>query len=144
MKLITAAAMVCMVAALVVAGLGCGSSGGGGSTTPDLNGTAWKLTAWSVSAQSPADFTITAEFKDGTISGTSAVNTYHGPFTTGPGDAFSVGAVAGTKMAGPEPAMNAETTYLQLLQSAKRYTVEGSTLTLFDANGNEALVYTAK
>ena len=46
-------------------------------------------------------------------------------------------------MAGPEPDMRAEQNYLKLLAEAKQYAVDGETLTLSDANGNESLIYTA-
>ena len=46
-------------------------------------------------------------------------------------------------MAGPEPDMRAETTYLTLLAAAKEYAVDGETLTLLDGDGNESLIYTA-
>ena len=46
-------------------------------------------------------------------------------------------------MAGPEPDMHAEQTYLKLLAEAKQFKVDGKTLTLSDANGNESLIYTA-
>ncbi len=46
-------------------------------------------------------------------------------------------------MAGPEPDMRAEQTYLKLLAEAKRFAVDGKTLTLLDADGTESLIYTA-
>jgi len=132
----TAAVVLGAIASLVLA---CGSGGGG---TPQLDGTSWKLTGWSVSAQDPNDFTITAGFKDGQIAGKAPVNTYSGPYTVGPDDAFSVGAVASTKMAGPEPDMRAESIYFKLLAEAKKAAVDGDTLTLSDGNGNQSLIYT--
>lgn len=126
------------LASMVVA---CGSSGSG---TPELDGTSWKLTGWSVSSLDPNDFTITAAFKDGQIGGNAAVNSYSGPYTVGPDDAFSVGAIASTKMAGPEPDMRAESMYLTLLSEARSAAVDGDTLTLSDTNGNESLIFTAQ
>jgi heat shock protein HslJ len=127
-----------LAAAAVV--VGCGS----GSATPELDGTSWRLSGWSVSSQNPADFTITAEFKDGAISGNAAVNQYNGSYTVGPEDAFAAGPLMSTKMAGPEADMQAESTYLQLLEAAKSVKLDGSTLTLFDEGGNESLIYTAQ
>ena len=46
-------------------------------------------------------------------------------------------------MAGPEPDMRAGATYLKLLAEAKKFKLDGKTLTLCDANGNESLIYTA-
>jgi heat shock protein HslJ len=134
---IGAAALLALLVAAVVGG-GCGGEAG-----PSLEGTSWKLTGWSVSSQDPNDFTITAEFKDGRIGGTSAVNTYGGPYTAGDDGSFSVGDLASTMMAGPEADMQAETTYTSLLAAARKYEIDGDTLTLFDAGGNESLIFTA-
>ena len=139
-RVIAALLVVCGVAALAAVAVGCGSGGG----TPELDGTSWRLTGWSVSSQDPNDFTITAAFKDGSVSGKAAVNTYNGAYTVGPEDAFTAGPLASTKMAGPEADMQAETTYLQLLQAAKSVQRDGETLKLFDADGNESLIYTVE
>ena len=66
------------------------------------------------------------------------------PRATGGGfEGFSVGALISTKMAGPEPAMNAESAYFGLLQQARSYKVDDSGLTLMYQNGNELLTYTS-
>ena len=124
----------------LLAAFGCGGSGRKAAT---LDGTAWRLTGWSLSSLDPNDFTITAEFADGKISGKSAVNNYSGPFTEGPGEAFSVGELISTMMAGPEPDMRAEAAYLKLLAEAKSFRIDGDSLTLFDPNGNESLIFKA-
>ena len=134
----TFATLALSTALLAVAGCG-----GSGSDTPSLDGTAWRLTEWTLSSLDPSDFTITAAFANGKISGKSGVNTYGGPYTEGPGDAFSVGDLASTMMAGPEPAMRAEQAYLKLLADAKSYKVANGGLTLFDANGHESLIFAA-
>ena len=130
--------------ALSVALLAAAGCGGSGSDAPTLNGTAWRLSEWTLSSLDPNDFTITAQFTDGKINGKSAVNTYGGPYTEGPGDAFSVGDLVSTMMAGPEPDMRAETAYLTLLAQAKSYKLDGGRLTLFDENGNESLIFAAE
>jgi heat shock protein HslJ len=129
--------------ALLVALLAAAGCGGSGSDAATLDGTAWGLSGWTLSSLDPNDFTITAQFADGRISGKSAVNTYGGPYTEGPDDAFSVGDLVSTMMAGPEPDMRAETAYLTLLAQAKSYKLDGSGLTLFDENGNESLIFAA-
>ena len=48
-----------------------------------------------------------------------------------------------TMMASTAPAMQAESTYLKLLNAAASFKVSGSTLTLYDEGGNESLIYTA-
>ena len=134
---------VFLALACVVAGA-CASATaacGGEEETPDLDGTSWTLTGWSVSSLDPNDFTITASFADGTISGTSAVNSYAGPYATGPDDEFSTGDIASTTMAGSEDAMRAERVYIELLGAVASYEVAGDTLTLFDEFGDEALIF---
>ena len=96
---------------------------------------------WTLSSLDPADFTITAAFADGQIAGTSAVNSYNGPYTAGEDGAFSAGPFQGTLMAGPEPAMRAETAYLTLLGEAGSYAAADGTLTLYDQGGNESLIF---
>lgn len=124
--------------ALVVAPLG-----GCAAPAPTLNKTRWKLTEWTLSSLNPADFTITAEFADGRISGQSGVNSYSGVCRLGPGKAFAAAQVAGTQMAGPEPAMRAESAYLALLGQARACKVTGARLTLYDEGGNVSLVFEA-
>lgn len=108
-----------------------------------LEGTQWRLSEWTLSSLSPSDFTITAAFADGTISGRSGVNTYSGPYETGSGGSFSVGPLASTEIAGPERAMRAEGAYLTLLTQATSYELAEGQLTLFDGVGNESLIYRA-
>ena len=118
---------------------GCWSSG----DAHVLDGTAWRLTGWTMGSLDPSDFTITAKFADGKISGNSAVNAYGGPCTAGPGEAFSVGKLAVTAMGGIGPDMRAEQTYLTLLGGARSFKRSGGRLTLFDQHGNELLVFLA-
>ena len=118
--------------------------GRGSGATPKLEGTSWQLAGWSVSSQDPNDFTITAEFTADTIASTSAVNQYSGSYTLGDDGSISVGTLISTKMAGPEAAMQAESTYLRLLGAARSCKVDGDTLTLSDEGGNTSLIYTAQ
>lgn len=108
-----------------------------------LDGTSWRVVSWSDDSIDPAEFTITAEFEDGRIGGTAAVNSYGGEYRTGPGNRFSVGQIAQTLMAGPEPAMEAESTYFELLGDAASYRLDNTTLMLFDADGVESLLFEA-
>lgn len=108
-----------------------------------LDGTRWRLTVWTVSSLTLTDFQITAAFAKGQISGNSAVNSYSGPCKLGPGAAFSAGPFMVTEMAGPEPAMRAETAYLTLLGQATSYKLADGRLTLYDKGGNESLVFAA-
>jgi heat shock protein HslJ len=107
----------------------------------ELDGTQWRLSAWTLSSLDARDFTITAKFADGQISGSGGVNSYGGPYVLGPGSAFSAGPLASTEMAGPEPAMRAEGAYQTLLGQARSYRLAPGRLTLFDPGGNESLVF---
>jgi heat shock protein HslJ len=133
-----AIATAAVLASALLAVAGCNLVPGLGSP---LEGTRWRLTGWSLSSLDPNQFTITASFKDGKIGGSAAVNTYGGDYSAGPGDAFSTGAMSMTEMAGPEPAMRAEGAYLTLLGQAKKFKLEKNVLHLYDANGNESLVF---
>ena len=124
-----------LLAVSLIALVGCSPAGN------PLDGTQWRLHEWTLSSLSPRDFTITADFADGRISGTSGVNSYGGPYKLGPGDAFSVGQLAGTMMAGPEPAMRAESAYMALLGQAESYRIADGKLTLYDRGGNESLIF---
>lgn len=106
-----------------------------------LDGTSWTVRSWSASSLDPADFTITASFADGRIGGTSAVNHYGGSYTATAAGGFSVGDLASTEMAGPEPAMRAETIYLRLLRRVREYRLANDQLTLLDGGGQELLVF---
>jgi len=106
-----------------------------------LSGTAWRLTTWSTDSPDPLQFTITAAFDDSRISGTSAVNSYGGTYTATASGDFSVGELQTTLMAGSEDAMNAEHRYLELLSQARKYMVNGSTLTLYDGDNRTSLVF---
>ena len=129
------AAALLLVAALGAAG-GCSPAG-----VDPLSGTQWRLTGWSISSIGPASVTITAKFADGQISGNSGVNSYGGPYSVGPGGSITLGALAMTEMAGPEPAMRAESAYQQLLAQVGSYKVADGSLTLYDKGGNESLVF---
>ena len=137
------ALLIVVLALTALAGCSCGggSSDDGSPAAVSLDGTNWLLDGWSVSSLDPAHLTITADFIEGHISGNSGVNGYSGPYTVGPGDAFSTGPLASTMMAGPEPAMRAESAYAKLLSEAVSYLVTPETLLLYDAGGNELLVF---
>ncbi len=95
-----------------------------------LEGTRWKLAAWSASSLDPARFDITANFAGGQISGHSAVNSYSGDYAATAEGVFSTGALAATLMAGEPDAMQAESLYLALLQQARRWRSTGGQLIL--------------
>jgi len=122
---------------------GCESNDGNGAGDGQLAGTKWRLSAWSVSSLDPARFTITADFSESQISGTSAVNSYGGPYTATADGHFSVGDIPATEMAGSEEAMRAEALYFDLLRQARKYDVSGATLTLRNEGNQDVLIFQA-
>lgn len=132
LRVAVAVLLVAMTFGIVVSGYSGANS---------LDGTEWKLTNWTVSSVDPAGVNITAKFDDGQVSGSSGANSYSGPVKVGPGQSFAVGTLAGTQMAGPEPAMRAESADLTLLAQARSYEVKNTTLTLRDGGGNESLIF---
>jgi len=120
---------------------GCDSDHGNGAGGRTLAGTKWRLTAWSVSSLDSSQFTITADFDDSQISGTSAVNSYGGPYTAGSDGTFSVGELRATRMAGSEVAMRAEAIDFDLLQQARNYAATETTLTLKNEGDQEILIF---
>jgi heat shock protein HslJ len=135
------ATVVALIVAVALLGTaGCATSG---SDTHVLDGTAWRLTGWSLSSLTPSDFKITAQFADGRISGTSAVNVYSGPYRADSGGVFSVGDLAVSAMGATGPDGRAEHAYLTLLGEARSFKRSGGLLTLFDRQGHESLVFQA-
>lgn len=139
MRRLISVALLAVFAVGALGLLGCGDD----AEKSSLEETSWRLEGWSVSSLYPGDFEITAAFEDGQISGKAAVNSYSGPYTAGPTGDFSVGGLSRTEMAGPEPAMRAESIYFELIEQARSYRVDEGRLTLMDANGNELLIFAA-
>lgn len=70
----------------------------------------------------------------GTVGGVAMCNNYGGGFTIDQ-DALKVEALATTRMACPEDAMEAESTYLEVLEGAQSYQILGETLTITSEKG---------
>ena len=65
--------LVFMLIAMSTITIGCEHND---EMSKSLQGTDWRLTAWSESSLDPSQFTITIAFDDSRVSGTSAVNSY--------------------------------------------------------------------
>jgi len=122
--------------------LGAGCSGSAAGEEPPLDGTRWNLTSWAEPDPIPISATITAEFSEGRVAGNSGVNQYSASVTSSTDGSFAVDAPISTKMAGPEDAMAAESTYLRRLEAATSYQVDGDTLVVNDADGQPSLTFT--
>jgi heat shock protein HslJ len=93
----------------------------------------------------PQSSDITLSFSaDGTVSGNGGCNNYNGPFTltgqtTPKGNGISIGPLVSTKMFCQEYS-DQETTYLNILQKAAAYNVDGVQLSITASTG-DVLIY---
>jgi heat shock protein HslJ len=82
--------------------------------------------------------TVTAEFKDGQITGNSGCNNYMGPYKVD-GDAITIGPLASTRKAcSSDELSKQEASYLAALEVAKTFAVTGNRLDLFREGGTFA------
>jgi heat shock protein HslJ len=110
-----------------------------------LEGTAWQLTSPGGTAGEAKDATTdrpTVRFADGRASGFAGCNRFTGAFQR-EGDTLTVGRLAGTMMACPEPRMAAEKAFLDGLSGTHRVAIAGDRLTLTPASGTP-LVFKAE
>ena len=72
-------------------------------------------------AEGQKTITLQVNPEAGTISGCSGCNQYFANFTSTPDGVLSIGEMNGTKMACPEPWMQAERQYMQALHKVTHY-----------------------
>ncbi len=103
----------------------------------DLNGTAWVLQELDTDQPALTDAPITLSFADGQISGSGGCNNYNGSFTLGEENPFAmtIGPIAATQMACPEPVMGQETAYLAALQGVTQWGYEVGNLAMYYDDG---------
>ena len=113
-------------------------------TDPLLLGT-WTLKAMNIRGGTaltfPTGIQIFITFNQGTLNGYSGCNNYNAPYTlTGQvlpsGQGIAIGTMVSTNNY-CEPVASTETTYLQILQKAVSYTVNGNSLTITDNLQNQ-------
>jgi heat shock protein HslJ len=76
------------------------------------------------------DVASTIEFGgDGRVSGAAGVNRFGGPYRV-EGDAVELGPFLSTRMAGPEPAMRQEQSFLAVLSGRRPFAIDGETLVI--------------
>ncbi len=116
---------------------------------PSLAGTDWSVTGYNNGKQAVvtpiSGSELTALFsEDGTVSGSSGVNTFSGEYTLD-GLKITIGPLASTMMASSDPALaEQEAAYLAALQSAARFTIRGNELELRKEDGALAVSFTVK
>lgn len=102
-------------------------------------GTQWDLLAAADESVDWSAFLVTLGFQDGRAGGRAPVNRYFGMCDEGPQGSLALGPFGMTMMAGPPPAMAAETAYVRLLEQVRGFRSGDGSLTLLDAQGAELL-----
>jgi heat shock protein HslJ len=109
-----------------------------------LVGTQWTLTAlgsgdtaFSAAPDHPALLLFAA---DGTVSGSTGCNTFHGTYTLS-GDSLSFGPLATTRKACEQEVMTQEQAFVQAMEQVTGFSIEGSQLTLVDAGDSALLIF---
>lgn len=108
----------------------------GGAAVP-LEGTAWQLDQ--ISGPNHASTNgltrpVTLRFESGRISGYSGCNNFSGSYRLEDGR-VTVGPVASTQMACPEPGASVERAFHQALAGTLQYSIDGDALTLSSTSG---------
>lgn len=112
-----------------------------------LTGTTWYCTGYNTGTGAVTSLvlesTITAIFADdGTLSGSSGVNTYSTRYETRPMGGISISEIAVTEMAGPPELMAQEAAYLAALVKAGHYKIADDTLSIYGADKERPLIAT--
>jgi len=110
-----------------------------------LPGTVWKLGSYfngDQLVQPLPDAVITLNLQDdGQITGLSGINRYFGQYSIN-GVSLTMTGIGSTLMAGPEPLMDQESSYLQLLSAVTSYQLSGTSLDFYDKTGRIVLTFT--
>lgn len=139
MRTITPRLLALVIVIALLAAVGCASDIVG----PE--GESWLLEAYGAAADPetpPAGVTATAEFEDGTVSG-SVCNSYSGSYETD-GSEMTIGPVAATEMwcESPEGAMDLEQAFLIAISTSETFEVEDGELRIYFPDG--VLTFTAR
>jgi heat shock protein HslJ len=97
-------------------------TGGGGDPLALLTGPEWRAETLGGEALAEGVEVTLAVLPGGRVAGKSACNRYMGSLTIG-GEGLAFGALAGTKMACPEPLMAVEQRWLEMLQTVTRFDI---------------------
>lgn len=106
------------------------------NSLPDgsLQNTRWKLTALTGLDTLPTlrkEAWIQFTLQENRFRGYTGLNNMSGTYNLKKGATVTLGPIATTRMAGPEPMMKVENRLLQALSSFDTYKITGDTLTLF-------------
>lgn len=86
------------------------------------------------------DHPITIEFVEGRLAGSAGINGYSTPYEVDGEKLIISPQIISTMMAGPEEAMNQESTYLMDLSKAEKVEMDGSSL-LITLDGGKVLIF---
>lgn len=103
----------------------------------DLNGTAWTLVDLNVDQQPAlAETEVTLNFQEGQLSGSGGCNNYNSSFSLDGANplAMTIGPIAATRQACPEPILNQETAYFTALENVRQWGYQAGYLALFYGN----------
>lgn len=117
-----------MGAVLVASGATASSS-----RMPELEGTAWTLSALPASSL-VSGRQITMRFENGRVHGTDGCNRYSAPYATSAGGFQLSGPVVSTKIACPEPVAKQAEAFLAALANARGTRLDDARLVLVDAD----------
>ena len=110
----------------------------GVAASAPLLGTSWRLVDLSGTA-ALGDVNATLAFPEADrLAGSGSCNRFFGSVKL-TGDAMEIAGVGSTKMACPEPIMGQEQRYLEALQGATRYAIEGNTLSIWVKGSDKPL-----
>jgi heat shock protein HslJ len=110
------------------------------SPSISLQSNPWQLVTLNNQSPTVSGATITANFDESRITGSSGCNSYFGPYTT-QNNNIEIGQISSTLKACIGDVANLEKTYLSLLTQANSYLISGQTLTLFNDNQQPILVF---
>ena len=112
-----------------------------------LEGPRWVLVSYTgpdgKTAQALPGAEATAQFANGTVSGSTGCNNYNAPYEAKDGK-LTVGLTATTMMMCPPPIMDQEAAYLAAIQASASYKIAGDTLAIANAKGNTVLTFKAE
>jgi heat shock protein HslJ len=104
-------------------------------------GTQWDLVAAADGSVDWSTSLVTLGFQEGRAGGRAPVNRYFGMCAQGQDGSLELGPFGMTMMAGPLPAMAAETAYMGLLEKVRGVRLDDDRLLLLDADGAPVLQF---
>lgn len=119
----------------------CSSGKPGPLVAPNTLLGTWRLVESSKDGKSATGVESTLVFTTDRASGNGGCNQFNGAYTAND-DKLKISPLASTRMACAGPAMSQETWYLQSLQTATRYEIDGLTLRIYFGGGKPVLTLT--